>query len=218
MSQTIEQPVNQTVNDEPVVEFVPLLNFEDNYEILNQYPFTIRKKSNHRVLRESINKESGYINVCLNQKVFVKHRLIGLQFLENPDPINFDVIDHLNHDRTDNHLSNLRWTSQSANQFNKSAYKSVRYEFVDDIPNDAMMIDFYETKTARREFEANKYYYYHHEADNEDIFYGRITDNLYRVLHHNIAYSGNEYVNLRDINNKIVGLMINRFKFQHDLI
>ena len=31
-------------------EFVDLLNFENDYEILNQEPFTIRKKSNHYVL------------------------------------------------------------------------------------------------------------------------------------------------------------------------
>ena len=186
--------------------------------ILNQYPFTIRKKSNHKVLKESINKEHGYIDVSLNQKIYRKHRLIALQFLPNDDPINNDVIDHINHDRTDNHLNNMRWCSQSANQYNKSYYKSVQYEFIDDIPNDSMMIDFYETKTARREFEANKYYYYHDETNNEDIFYGRITDNVYKVLHHNIAYSGNEYVNLRDINNKVVGLMINKFKHQHDLL
>ncbi|KAK8865510.1 hypothetical protein M9Y10_001773 [Tritrichomonas musculus] len=213
----MSQPVEQA-NNEPVVEFVPLLNFEDDYEILNQYPFTIRKKSNHKVLKESINKEHGYIDVSLNQKIYRKHRLIALQFLPNDDPINNDVIDHINHDRTDNHLNNMRWCSQSANQYNKSYYKGVQYEFIDDIPNDSMMIDFYETKTARREFEANKYYYYHDETNNEDIFYGRITDNVYKVLHHNIAYSGNEYVNLRDINNKVVGLMINKFKHQHDLL
>ena len=213
----MSQPVEQA-NNESVVEFVPLLNFEADYEILNQYPFTIRKKSNKRVLKESVNKLSGYIDVNLNQKIYLKHRLIALQFLPNDDPINNDVIDHINHDRTDNHLNNMRWCSQSANQYNKSYYKGVQYEFIDDIPNDSMMIDFYETKTARREFEANKYYYYHDETNNEDIFYGRITDNVYKVLHHNIAYSGNEYVNLRDINNKVVGLMINKFKHQHDLL
>ena len=211
----MSQPVEQA-NNEPVVEFVPLLNFEDNYEILNQYPFTIRKKSNHKVLSESL--IDGYMRVCLNRKSYRKHRLIALQFLPNDDPINNDVIDHINHDRTDNHLNNMRWCSSSSNQYNRSYYKSVHYEFIDDIPNDSIMIDFYETQTARREFEPNKYYYYHDETNNEDIFYGRITDNLYKVLHHNIAKSGNKFIKLIDINNKSVGMMINIFKHQHDLI
>ena len=62
MSQTIEQPANQTV------EFVPLLNFEDDYEILNQFPFTIRKKSNHYVLTDIIEHVNGYVLVRLNRK------------------------------------------------------------------------------------------------------------------------------------------------------
>ena len=209
MSQPVEQTVNETVNDESVVEFVPLLNFEDDYEILNQYPFTIRKKSNHRVLRESLS--AGYVQIALNRRPFKKHRLIGLQFLDNPDPINFDVIDHKNHNRADNHLSNLRWSSSSS--------KGVQYEYVDDIPDNAIVIDFYEMKNGeRREFEANKYYYYFDESNNKDVFYGRITDDLYKVLHINSNKSGNEYVSLKDVDDKSVKVYINRFKYQHDLL
>ena len=213
----MSQPVEQA-NNEPVVEFVPLLNFEDDYEILNQYPFTIRKKSNKRVLKESIHKVNGYVDVCLNQKSYKKHRLIALQFLPNDDPINNDVIDHINHDKTDYHLDNLRWCSQSDNCMNKSSNRGIQYEFIDDIPDDAMMIDFYETKTERKEFEPNKYYYYHDETNNEDVFYGKITDNLYKVLHHNIARGGSNYVALNDTTNKKITVYINRFKYQHDLL
>ena len=34
------------MNQEQVIEFVPLEDFPD-YEILNVYPFTIRRKDNH---------------------------------------------------------------------------------------------------------------------------------------------------------------------------
>ncbi|KAK8881267.1 hypothetical protein M9Y10_004001 [Tritrichomonas musculus] len=40
-------------------EFVPLLDFEDDYEILNEYPFTIRRKSNSFQPSESLNHD-GY--------------------------------------------------------------------------------------------------------------------------------------------------------------
>ena len=215
----MSQPANQTVNDESVVEFVPLLHFEEDYEILNQFPFTIRKKSNHRVLRESIQNDTGYVQVHLNQKSYRKHRLIGIQFLDNPDPINFDVIDHLNRDRTDNRLENLRWTSSSENSKNKSSHRGVEYEFIDDIPDDSVIIDFYDLKNGeRRDFESGKYYFYHDESNNEDKFYGRINDNIYRVLHINISKSGNEFIRIIDINNKAVSVMINRFKYQHNLL
>ena len=97
-----------------VVEFVQLNGFDD-YEILNDYPFTIRKKSNKRVIKETVSG-NGYLTVWVNGKRYSKHRLIGLQFLPNPDPINNDVIDHINRNRADNHLNNLRWTTQSENQ------------------------------------------------------------------------------------------------------
>ncbi|KAK8893777.1 hypothetical protein M9Y10_022206 [Tritrichomonas musculus] len=210
MSQSVKQSINESV------EFVPLLNFENDYEILNQYPFTIRKKSNHKIIGESLS--NGYVNVNLNQKKYLKHRIIAIQFIPNPDPINNDIIDHINHDRTDNHLINLRWLSSSENNKNKSNFKGIQYEFIDDIPDDAIIIDYYETRTERKEFEENKYYYYHDESTNENKFYAKITDNLYKILHINTNKSGNEFVCLKDVNNIMVKIYINKFKHQHDLL
>ena len=216
----MSQPTGQTEIEtvvEPVVEFVPLLNFENDFEILNQYPFTIRKKSNHRVVSEYI-ESNGYFRLRLNQNKYLKHVLVAKQFITNDDPEHKTQVDHINHDRSDYHLSNLRWVSPTENQQNKSSHLSIKYEFVDDIPDEAMIIDFYETKTERREFEENKYYYYFDESNNEDKFYAKITDNIYKILHINTNKSGNEFVSLRDVENKTVGVYINRFKHQHDLI
>ena len=201
-----------------VVDFIPLKGFENDYEILNTYHFTIRKKSNKRVVKETLNNVNGYLRVALNRKLYLKHRLIALQFLQNPDPINNDVIDHINHDKTDNHLSNLRFCSSSDNNRNKSSRNGIQYEFVDDIPDDAMVVDFYYTKTERREFDNEKYYYWFDEDNNKDVFYGKITNEVYKILHHNISKSGNSYVSMIDNNNRTVNVMINRFKQQHDLI
>ena len=200
-----------------VVEFEPLLGFENDYEILNQYPFTIRRKDTHRIVKDTLNQTLGYITNWLNGKTYRKHRLIALQFLPNDDPINKDVIDHINHDKTDNHLSNLHWCSSSDNNYNKSSFKGFQYQFVDDIPDDAIVVDFYDTRTERRNFAENKYYYYRNETTNEDIFYSRIDEERYRILHINTTKNGSQQLHLRDINNKDVSLMINRFKQQHDL-
>ena len=199
-----------------VVEFEPLNGFENDYEILNDYPFTIRRKDTHRVVKDSLNTQ-GYIRVWLNGRYYKKHRLIALQFIPNDDPINKDVIDHINRDRSDNHLSNLRWCSLTDNNYNKSSWRGIQYEFIEDIPDNALIVDFYDTRTERREFEQNKYFYYHDDSTDEDIFYVKIEDGVYRILHINTTIRGSRIVNLKDVDNRQVGMMVNRFKHQHGL-
>ena len=194
-------------------EFVPLVGFEDKYEIMNQYPFTIRCKDNNQIANEYI---YDYVKVYLNGKLYRKHILIAKQFIPNPN--NLPQVDHINHIKTDNRIENLRWVSASDNLKNRSSYKSVQYQFIDDIPDGAIVVDFYETRTERREFEEGEYYYYRDEENDEDIFYAKITDNLYKILHVNISKSGKKSVNIKDVNNKITALMIHRFKYQHDLL
>ena len=203
------------MTESQTVEFIPLKGFDD-YEILSVHPFTIRRKDNHHEMSERIH--NGYIDIKLNGKRYLKHRLIGLQFIPNDDPEHKTQLDHISHDKTDNHLNNLRWVSNSVNQINKSSNRSIEYEFIDDLPEDVIMIDYYETKNGRREFEENRYYYYFNEETNEDVIYSKITDNLYRIMHLNQNRAGNHFVNARDINNKNVALYINRFKFQRNLI
>lgn len=89
------------------LEFIPLLNHENNYEILNKYPFTIRRIKDHYEVKDCV-RGTGYITVNLNNKSYDKHRLIAMQFLLNDDPENKTQVDHINHDKTDNHLENLR--------------------------------------------------------------------------------------------------------------
>ena len=51
-------------------------------------------------------------------KNFYIHRLVGLTFLPNPD--NLPQIDHINQNKLDNNVTNLRWVSRSQNHLNKS--------------------------------------------------------------------------------------------------
>ena len=199
---------------EQAIEFVPLLGFENTYEILNQYPFTIRCKSNKKMINETFDKD-GYVIVYLNSYPHKKHRLIALQFIPNPD--NLPHVDHINHIRNDNRLENLRWASIRDNDRNRSCYKGVHYQFVDEIPDDAVNVDFYITTKERREFEEGIYYYYFDEDKNEDIFYQKVSENTYRIMHINKNKAGNKFVMLIDKNNKGVSMYINKFKQQHDL-
>ena len=58
------------------------------------------------------------MSLCKNgvKKNCMVHRLLALQFL--PNPLKLPCIDHINRNRTDNSLINLRWTTSRQNNNN----------------------------------------------------------------------------------------------------
>ena len=56
------------------------------------------------------------ISLCKGNKVTKKlmHRLVASAFLDNPDSL--PEVNHIDHDRTNNALSNLEWCTKSANR------------------------------------------------------------------------------------------------------
>lgn len=206
-------------NIDEIVTF-ETLNDYPNYEIATTYPFIIRNKKTKHVLKENIynyNNTDGYPRIKINNKVIRKHILIAKQFIQNDDPQHLTEIDHINHDRTDYHIENLRWVNHSLNCINKSANRSVKYHFIDDIPEDSAVVDFYKTENGYHTFDENRYYFYHDEENNEDKFYGKTSESLYKVLHVNIAKGGKRYVSLQDRDNKRVSVYIDKYRYQHDL-
>jgi hypothetical protein len=176
---------------------------DNDYEIFNEYPFYIRRKSNKRVVKESINCD-GYVQVKLNCVQYKKHRIIAIHFIPNDLPLIKTEVDHINHDKTDYHLSNLRWVSHKENILNRSSNKGVEYEFIDyeDVVDD----DLVEVRDyGRHEFE--DYYY---SSDN-NLFYFDTGVNL-RILHVNFTKYGSAYVNMNNKENKQVKIYFTKFK------
>ena len=212
MSQPAEQTQIETVegtmspfasqNDE--AEFEPLKDFENDYEIQTTYPYNIRKKKTGRIIAEG-DRGQGYVQVRLNRKSYYKHRLIAKQFLENPD--NLPEVDHINHDRSDYHLSNLRYVSRSTNQRNRtvSTINSIIYEYVDSISDEAIVVDEYNGHDFTD-------YYFH---DDVFYFYNGVQ---YRKLHINQMKNGGLYVHMQDNEGKQVNILYSKFKKLHDLI
>lgn len=78
----------------------------------------------NRIMNPSVNK-SGYSFVSLVKgkreeqkrvKCFI-HRLIALQWI--PNPSNLPEVDHIDRDKTNNSIENLRWVSRTENANNK---------------------------------------------------------------------------------------------------
>ena len=103
---------------------------DNAYEIYNEYPFYIRKKKNGKIVKEGL-MNNGYVRVVLNGVNYLKHRIIATHFLPNDQPLIKTEVDHINHDKTDYHIENLRWVSPSQNQRNKASYNNIECEYID---------------------------------------------------------------------------------------
>lgn len=172
-----------------------------HYEILNEAPFTIRKIKNKRPV-SLYEENSGYLRTNLSGRKYLFHRLLAIQFIENPYPKQYKYVDHINHNKRDNSLSNLRWTSSKGNCLNKTSNKRIEYEFVDKLPDGNIKVDSYNNHRFDN-------LYYH-----DDVFYF-YNDVYYRKLHINKNKQGILFVNVIDTNNKHTQICIRKFKRLH---
>ena len=186
--------------------FVTLIENAD-YEISTDYPHVIRKKANEQIVNEHINNNIGYIQLTLSKQVngitvwhkYYKHRLIAKQFIENPN--NYVYVDHINRNKLDNRIENLRWCSASDNSKNKTSSCGVDYEFFDEIDDEAVVVTDYGTHRFEN-------YYYVPEEDSF-YFYNGVK---YRRLHVNEKKNGYLFVCMMSTENKRVQVMLLRFK------
>ena len=71
-----------------------------------------------RLLRQLLNKKTGYLSVCLCERPRTKrmdiHRIVALAF-HGPAPSSGHVVAHNDGNRTNNTAENLRWATQAEN-------------------------------------------------------------------------------------------------------
>ena len=81
-----------------------------------------------RFLKPHLNTAAGqgYKQIALvgdnGRKTLKIHRLIACHFIEHPGGER-NQVDHINRDRSDNRIENLRWVTPQENMNNKSEYK-----------------------------------------------------------------------------------------------
>ena len=181
---------------------------DKDYEICDEYPYNIRKRSNKRIVSE-YTENTGYPRLNLNQHKYNKHNIVALQFITNDDPIHKTEVDHKIQNSTDYHISNLRWVTRSENAKNKRSIRGVQYEWIDndeDLPNDTFAIINYNNRKFKD--------YYYSPSSNLFYFFNGVR---YRVLHVLYDKYNHAYVNVRDVNDKNCTIRYEKFKKEHNL-
>ena len=86
----------------------------ENYEISNLGK--IRNKKTNRIIKPD-KEEKGYcrLTIKLNgkKKHYAVHRLVAIAFIPNPN--NLPQVDHIDNDKSNNRVDNLRWVSNKEN-------------------------------------------------------------------------------------------------------
>ena len=167
-----------------------------DYVISDVYPFEIRKRIGWYRLKEYT--QNGYIMVKLNGHNVRKHRLIATQFIPNPDEL--PQVDHIDGDRTNYHLENLRWCDNMQNCNNKRTD-----ETVPELPDEAIVVETY----GDWEFED---LYYH-----DNTFY-KFNGIDYKIIRTARKPCGTYLVTARDIAHIQRCIYYPKFKREYDII
>ena len=180
---------------------------DHDYEINDQYPHDIRRKGTTKTVALTRHKSSGYLRCALNGKMHKHHRLVAIQFIPNDSPAHKIFVDHINHDRSDNHIENLRWVTASENNRNKASGSGRHYMFLEDIDESCIVVD----KYGARDID-NLYY-----DPNLDQWFLKLAENHYRIVEPCTRKDGFKYIHVRDVNNKQFMLYIHKWKAEHNI-
>lgn len=112
----------------PEDEFISIeYIFSNGKKILENYVINklgkLKNKLKNTIIKSTLNR--GYECVCLldtsKEKHYVPiHRLVASTFLENPDYNTYSIVNHIDHNKANNKLDNLEWTTVKGNMDRES--------------------------------------------------------------------------------------------------
>ena len=119
----------------------------DEYEIDVEYPHEVRRRADGKVMKESASN-IGYVQLTMGGKTMLKHRVVAMQWVFNVDEK--VEVDHIDHDKTNNRIENLRWVTRSENLQNRAEFTRQVNEYVDELPETAVELETYNGNTYDR--------------------------------------------------------------------
>tara|TARA_R110001592_G_scaffold7765_1_gene43110 strand:- start:146 stop:550 length:405 start_codon:yes stop_codon:yes gene_type:complete len=121
-----------------LLQFKPIKHWAYNCEAVEHINirYGINKRGevydfkNHKT-KNSFESSNGYLNMSIQKedgktKNYLHHRLVACTFLENTNKLKYNQVDHIDEDKYNNHLLNLKWVTHSEN--NKVKTKSNQLE------------------------------------------------------------------------------------------
>ena len=102
----------------------------------------------------SLNKLTGYYRIKLNTKMYFIHRVMGYAFLGLDIDNSKEFIDHIDRNKSNNNLINLRIVTNQQNQFNTNTkgytFSKNRYEVRIFISGKSIYLGGYKTEACAR--------------------------------------------------------------------
>ena len=128
-----------------------VLKFDNRYEISTTEPWNFRKIGKTNCQKQSLNK-NGYLQTSIGRSQIV-HRMVAHQYINNDDPKNKTQVDHIDWNKLNNSIENLRWSSQSENMINREDIFRKSDIVLNELPPGSELINEY------KDYEFDKYYY-----------------------------------------------------------